>query len=98
MLASVGFHWELANKSIGTQASYPPASSYLPERSMSFRALVDHLSRQLLQRPSTPTLLRAACLATGLEPKDRITAASPILHGRPAFITTFLDTPDYFKR
>jgi hypothetical protein len=99
VLASVGFHWELANREFGTQVHYPPPSSFLPASSMEFRDLVDHLSRQLLQRRSTPTLLKAACLATGLRPKDRVDARSPVFKGRwPAFVTTFLDTPDYFKR
>lgn len=97
VLASVGFHWELANKAYGTQVSYPSPASFLPAASMEFRDLVDHLSRRLLQRRSTPTLLKAACLATGLRPGDRVTAKSPALRGRwPALVTTFLDTPAYF--
>lgn len=99
VLASVGFHWELANKTFGTQVHYPAPASFLPEPSMEFRDLVDHLSRQLLQRRSTSTLLKAACLATGVRPTDRVTATSPVFRGRwPAFVTTFLDTPAYFTR
>lgn len=99
VLASVGFHWELATKSFGTEVRYPRPAEFLPEPRMEFRDLVDHLSRQLLQRPSTDTLLKAACLATGARPSDEVTAKSAVLRGRwPAFITTFLDSPTYFTR
>lgn len=99
VLASVGFHWELANRTYGTEARYPRASSYLPERSLEFRDLVDHVSRRMLHRPSTETLLRAACLSTGLRPRDVVTAKSPVF-GRlwPSFATTFLDSPTFFQR
>jgi uncharacterized protein (DUF1800 family) len=99
VLASVGFHWELANHAFGTQVRYPRPSSYLPEKSMEFRDLVDHLSRVLLQRPSTETLLRSACSATGMRPTDLVTRRSPVLKSRwPALVTAFLDSPAYFQR
>ena len=53
-------------------ATYRPLKSWLPlsakRRSVRFDQLVDHLSRSLTGRASSPKLLRVACQATGCRP------------------------------
>jgi len=99
VLASVGMHWELANRELGGQVRCPKPAAYVPEKAMEFRDLVDHLSRLLLHRPSTQTVLRAACAATGLRPTDVVTPRSGVLRRTwPQLVSTFLDSPTYFQR
>lgn len=98
VLASVSLHWEVAGGWPDEGVFLPRPASYLPQRSMSFRRLVDHLSRLLLQRPSTEELLHACCLATGYTPTTKVTARSDLFRWRwQKFVTTFLDSPAHYR-
>lgn len=67
--------------------------------SIRFDQLVDHLSRSLLGRPSTPRLLQAACEATGWRPGERITTRHPLAKwGMTYLLVVFLDSPDHMTR
>lgn len=98
VLASISLHWELAGRWPASQIRFTRPVDFLPEPQMRFRDLVDHLSRRILQRPSTEALLKACCRATGYAPKDVVTARSDLFRGKwQRLITTFLDSPAFFQ-
>jgi hypothetical protein len=65
---------------------------------MAFRDLVDHLSRRLLQRPSTATMLEACCAVTALAPDSKVAREtfSDTMCGR--LLGTLLDSPQFYRR
>ncbi|MEI5671637.1 MULTISPECIES: DUF1800 domain-containing protein [unclassified Nocardioides] len=98
VLASVSLHWEMAGGWPEDDVTFARRTSYLPQKEMAFRKFVDHLSRVLLQRPSTEDLLHACCLATGYRPTTRVTKRSDLFRGRwQKLMTTFLDSPAYYR-
>jgi uncharacterized protein (DUF1800 family) len=82
--------------------TYRPLTSWVPltgAESMRFDALVEHLSRQLLARPSTPRLLEACCLASGVSASASITLDHSLVKwGMPVLLTTLLDSPEHMTR
>jgi hypothetical protein len=79
--------------------AYRSPAAWLPGKRVRFDALVDHLSRQLLHRRSSPRMLRACCEATGVAPGDVITRDHALVKwSMPRLLTTFLDSPDFLTR
>ncbi|MEP9363481.1 DUF1800 domain-containing protein [Nocardioides sp. CN2-186] len=100
-LASMAQHWNLAGGGWPTaDVTYRPRSRWLPHRGgMQFRDLVDHLSRLLLHRESTETLLRACCQAAELEPTSLVYTTSDLFTWRwPRLAAAILDSPDFYVR
>ena len=80
-------------------AAYHPPTWWLPQASIRFDYLVDHLSRRILGRASTAKLLQACCLATDTARGETITEDHKIIKWSMArLLTTFLDTPQHLSR
>ena len=78
---------------------YRSAASWLPQRTVRFDLLVDHLSRTLLGRRSTDRLLKAACQMTDVAPFEPITAESVLVRYKmPHLLAVLLDTPAHMTR
>ncbi len=87
---------------------YRSARSWVPigkagkrkrKTSIRFDQLVDHLSRSLLGRGSTPRLLQAACEAVECRPAERITHTHHLVKwNMPHLLGVFLDSPDHMTR
>ncbi len=100
-LASMTFHWDVVNGWWpGDAVRFPRAASWLPGgRPIRFKKLVDHLSRRLLHRPSTASLLKACCAVAGVHPDDRVRPGSPVVRSRmPLVLATLLDSPAFYQR
>jgi hypothetical protein len=100
-LASMSFHWDMINGWWpGDAVAFPRPRSWMPRtKPMEFRDLVDHLSRRLLQRPSTKALLQACCQAAETRPETLIKRGSPIFkESWPRVVATVLDSPAFYQR
>lgn len=99
-VASANLHWSMAGGRWPSKGiTYREPAAWLPEESLSFRDLVDHLSRTILQRPSTARLLHACCEVTGTDPSATITAAHPLVRWKwSRLLVTLLDDPAHSRR
>lgn len=80
-------------------ATYKKPAQWLPQASLRFDQLVDHLSRTMLGRPSTAHLLKVAMQATGLTAGTKITRDHDLVKwGMPRLLTVFLDNPQHLGR
>ena len=100
MAASFGMHWGMAGGWWPSkEASYRSARSWLPQKSVRFDDLVDHLSERILFRPASKQLLKACCQATGLRPGTKITKSHDLVEwGMPRLLVTLLDSPAHMTR
>jgi hypothetical protein len=103
VLASFETHYTLCGGWWPTaQTTYHPVASWVPlvtGQSMSFSALVEHLSRTLLGRTAPTRLVEACCLATGLTAATSITLNHSLVKwGMPVLLTTVLDSPEHMTR
>jgi uncharacterized protein (DUF1800 family) len=101
VLGSLDLHYSLAGGWVGDRgtAKYRSRPSWLPKRQIRFDAFVDHLSRLLLGRESTPRLLKAACQATGCDPAEKINKQHALVQWlMPRLLTAILDTPAHMSR
>jgi uncharacterized protein (DUF1800 family) len=99
-LGSMQFHQSLSGGYYPTgNIGYRRNSAWLPQRRIRFDALVDHLCRVLLNRPSTPVILGAACIAVDVRPGESITLDHPLVRYRMArLLACLLDTPAHMTR
>jgi uncharacterized protein (DUF1800 family) len=100
VLASMEVHWGMAGGWWpSVDITYPTRASWVPDQSMTFRELVDHLSRLLHQRPSDASLLEGACLACDVTPDTKVSANNGIASWlMPSLIATLLDHPRWYLR
>jgi uncharacterized protein (DUF1800 family) len=101
VLGSLDLHYSLSGGWVGDKgtAKYRGRESWLPRSQVRFDAFVDHLSRLLLGRESTPRLLKAACQATGCEPAEKINKSHALVQWlMPRLLTALLDTPAHLSR
>ena len=100
MLNSWRMHWDAAGGWWPSQAvTYRSPASWLPQRSIRFDLLVDHLCRLLLGRRSSATLLQAASVATDVGLSETITASHPLVAWKmPRLLLVLLDSPDHMSR
>lgn len=100
MMASFDMHWKLATRSQPSRnITYRAPAEWLPAPSIALRDLVDHLSRTLHHRTSTPTLLQACCEAVELSPGEIITSSHPLVTTQMArLLVVFLDHPHHLTR
>lgn len=74
-------------------------ASWLPQRRIRFKHLVDHLSRSILGQVSDSRLLQACCQATGIAPGEVITRDHPLVRWQmPLLLTALLDSPKHLTR
>jgi hypothetical protein len=99
-LGSLRFHHLLSGGYFPTgNIVYRSPESWLPQRRIRFDALVDHLCRVLHNRPSTPLMLGAACIAVDLRPGEVITRDHALVQWKlPRLLTCLLDTPTHMTR
>jgi len=100
-LASMSFHWDMVNGWWpGDAVAFPKPRSWMPRtKPMEFRDLVDHLSRRLLQRPSSKALLKACCQAAELRPETQVDRSSALFAKTwPRVVATVLDSPAFYQR
>jgi uncharacterized protein (DUF1800 family) len=98
LLASMSLHWNMAGRWWPTKDmtfTLPPA--FLPAEKVLFSDFVDHLSRVLLHRPASSSLLQACCAAAEKKPTDTVTASSDVLAWRwPRLVAAVLDSPAFY--
>jgi uncharacterized protein (DUF1800 family) len=100
ILGSFRMHWNLAGGWWPKeQVAYRAHRSWLPQRRLRFDQFVDHLSRMLLGRGSTPRLLQAAVEATGCRPGEVVTATHPAVTWKfVRLAAVLLDSPTHLSR
>jgi hypothetical protein len=100
MLNSWKMHWGLAGGfSPNQQVTYLTPASYLPQASLRFDQLVDHLCRVVLGRRSTPVLLDAACRATGTGVAEVVTVDHAVVRWKfYRLLAALLDSPEHMTR
>ena len=100
MLGSLSTHYTLSggwwpSKDI----SYRTPVSWLPTTTVRFDVLVDHMAQRILHRHASTALLRACCEAVDVKPTTTIDANHPVMRWLfPRLLTTFLDSPQHFRR
>jgi hypothetical protein len=78
---------------------YPAPTSWLPQASTRFDHLVDHLAQRILQRRASDRLQQACREAVAVTAHEQITADHAVMRWLfPRLLTTFFDSPDFFRR
>lgn len=100
MLGSFDVHLNLAGGWWPTRAvTYKKPYQWLPQQRIRFDQFVDHLSRTILGRRSTATLLKACCEAADCRPGTIITRDHAVIRWEmPRLLTVFLDNPYHLSR
>jgi hypothetical protein len=100
MLAGFEVHYSLSGQWWPSRgATFARHASWLPQRRIRFDRLVDHLSRRLLQRPASATLVKACSEAVGVGRKAEISRKHDLVRwGMPRLLTTLLDSPTHLSR
>ena len=100
VLASMQVHWSLAGGWWPTQdISYVTPEEWLPQPRITFRKLVDHMSRRIHGRTSSAALLKVCCTAAACKPGEVITADHGLIKwGFPRLLGAFLDHPYHYER
>jgi uncharacterized protein (DUF1800 family) len=98
-LASMSLHWNMAGRSWPkNQVAWTLPAAYLPVPSLSFRDLVDHVSRRVLHRPASAELLEMCCVATGCTPTTTIDAKAKVLGSDwTKLAAAVLDSPAFYQ-
>lgn len=79
--------------------TYREPVAWLPQPSLRFDQLVDHLSRTILGRPSTSALLNVAKQATGCTASEKITRDHGLVRwNMMRLLVVFLDNPHHMGR
>lgn len=99
-LASFSFHWSAAGRWWPVKdITYLTPAQWLPQASLTFAQLVDHLCVRMLGVPSTAALLQACCEVTNYTPTTRITADHALVKWEfHRLLSTLLDSPQHLTR
>jgi hypothetical protein len=100
LLGSMQVHYNMSGGWWPTKnIHYRSPAEWLPTPSIRFDHLVDHLSQQLLHRHASATLLKACSEAVATAPHTTITKDHSVVRWQfPRLLTTFLDSPQFFRR
>ncbi len=100
MLASFDVHYTMSGGWWPRgRATYRKPAQWLPQTSIRFDQLVDHLSRRMLGRPSTVLVRSAASQATGIAASTLITAQHDLVRWNMSrLLTVLLDNPHHIGR
>jgi hypothetical protein len=100
LLGSMQLHYVMSGGWWPSQGiRYRDPTDWLPKASVRFDTLVDHLSREVLHRPATPTLQKACAQSVAAKASDQITADHPVIRWLfPRLMTTLLDSPAHYRR
>lgn len=99
-LASMTLHWSMAGASWpSADITYRPYSAWLPSTAPTeFQEVVDHLARQLLQRPASAALVKSCCEATSLTARTKVRPGVGLAAWNwPRLLATVLDSPDFYQ-
>jgi Protein of unknown function (DUF1800) len=78
---------------------YPEPTDWLPGKSVSFDHLVDHMSQRILHRHADKHLHQACREAVAVKGHEQVTKDHPVMQWLfPRLLTTFFDSPDFFRR
>jgi uncharacterized protein (DUF1800 family) len=78
---------------------YPSPRSWLPKPSTRFDHLVDHMAQRILHRHADDRLQQACREAVATKAHEQITKDHPVMQWLfPRLLTTFFDSPDFFRR
>jgi uncharacterized protein (DUF1800 family) len=78
---------------------YPAPTSWLPQKSTRFDHLVDHMAQRILHRHASDRLQQACRESVAVAAHDQITADHAVMRWLfPRLLTTFFDSPDFFRR
>ncbi|WP_168929711.1 DUF1800 domain-containing protein [Nocardioides sp. GY 10127] len=100
-LASVGVHWNVANRYYPTQDTvYRTPDAWLPPLPASFRTIAEHMCRELLYRPLNARLLATCATAAGVTDVDAsLTADSSVVRYQlTRVLAALLDSPEHYAR
>ena len=99
-MGSMDVHYSMAGGWWPSQGiHYPKPASWLPKKSVRFDRLVDHMSREILHRPAGARLQAACRQAVATGGHEQITKDHPVMQWLfPRLLTTFFDSPDFFRR
>ncbi|WP_168929695.1 DUF1800 domain-containing protein [Nocardioides sp. GY 10127] len=94
-LASMTLHWQMATRTWPVvDVRHRTPAQLVPADRLRLDQLVDHLSRLLLARPATRTLLKACQDATGLAAAETVYLGHPVLMRTwPQLVVAILDSP-----
>ena len=100
ILSSFRMHWNLAGGWYpSVNVGYRRPASWLPKRRIRFDKYVDHMSRMLLGRGSTPSMLKAAVQAVDCRPGEVITRDHPLADWLMVrLLGVLLDSPQHMSR
>ena len=93
-------HWNAAGGYWPTQGiRFKTVAEWMPQLPTTFDKVVDTVVRSTLFLPCTPTMLEAACVATGCLPTDVIDEKHPVVTLKfPFLLVSILDTPEHLTR
>jgi hypothetical protein len=78
---------------------YRKPTAWLPKASTRFDHLVDHMSQQILHRHASDRLQQACRQSVAVGGHEQITQDHPVMQWMfPRLLTTFFDSPDFFRR
>lgn len=81
------------------RVAYRKPAAYLPQAQLRLDEYVDHLSRRVLGRPSTATLLQAVCEGIDVAPGDVIHRKHAVCRYKfPKLLSILLDSPAHMTR
>ncbi|MCM0620222.1 DUF1800 domain-containing protein [Nocardioides bruguierae] len=97
-LASMTVHWQMASRTWPVvDVVHPTMTQLVPEGRLRFDQLVDHLSRRLLGRTASRSLLKAATAATRIGPGVRVDSRDRRLAaGWAQLVAAVLDSPEFY--
>jgi uncharacterized protein (DUF1800 family) len=100
ILGSIRAHWLTAADYFPSQGiSYPRPMDWMPTLPTTFDRVVDHVVRRTLFLECTSTMLKAACVATDLQPKDQIGERHALIQYKfPRLMVSVLDAAEHLKR
>lgn len=99
VLGSMRAHWLAAIGHPTDAITYRTPIQWAPQLPTTFDNVVDYVARSLLYRPSTPTMLQAACVATDCKTTTMIDAGHALIRYKfPRLLASLLDTPEHLSR
>lgn len=100
LLGSMRVHWSAASGGWPDQGiAFPKPLDWMPQLPTSFAHVVDYVARSLLYVECTALMLNAACVATGIGPREEIDQGHALLEYKlPRLLVSLLDTPEHLSR
>lgn len=100
LLGSMRAHWSAASCAWPDQGiSFPSPRDWMPNLPAPFAEIVDDVARSTLYIECTALMLNAACVATGIGPREVIDVGHALLDYKfPRLLVSLLDTPEHLSR